>query len=151
VPNPRELISVSAGDLAAVSGQIPSTNTVLVTLGAARLLSSLRSYVVSIVRRWRVGVLTRTDRAGRLRNRQVHALAPGQVIVMIVGHTRRIAPRMTHDLETVCQAVVSLGTVALWGKAWSAPPGCDVPRSWRARQRAATNLLVGPVASPDPA
>ena len=31
---PRELISVSAGDLAAVSGQIPSTNTVLVTLGA---------------------------------------------------------------------------------------------------------------------
>ena len=31
---PRELISVSAGDLAAHSGQIPSTNMVLVTLGA---------------------------------------------------------------------------------------------------------------------
>ena len=31
---PRELMSVSAGDVAAVSGHIPSTNTVLVMLGA---------------------------------------------------------------------------------------------------------------------
>ena len=31
---PRELMSVSAGDVAADSGHIPSTNTVLVMLGA---------------------------------------------------------------------------------------------------------------------